>query len=710
MSVHDSEAQDGARAFEPLLRRLEAEQDRWFFWVPVLLGTGVGIYFALSFEPHPLIAIAPLGVALALLGLAPQRTAAVLLTGALLAVTAGFALAKLRVEWVRAPVLAKEMRAVEVRGHIEVIEPRPNGGERLTLRVTSLGDLAPEARPVRVRITSRKPAPGLEAGMHVAVRATLMPPSQPALPGGYDFGRQAWFKRLGAVGYTWSVAKPDAGAAPAPWDLRAWAAIERLRRAIGKRIRAVLPGEEGAIANALITGERGGISEATNTAFRASGLFHVLSISGLHMAIMAGAVFFLARLVLAGFPVLALNHPIKKWAAAAAMLGAFGYLLISGSSFATVRSTIMISIMFLAVLLDRPALALRNVVLAALLILVLFPESLLDVGFQMSFAAVVALVAAYEALRKRSGWALLPRGPWAKLAFFFIGIVISTLVASAAVAPFAAYHFHKSQQYAVLANLAAMPICNLIVMPAALATLLTIPLGLEALPLWVMGWGIEAMMWTAERVAGLPGSVLPVPALPVAAFVLMVAGGLWLALWQTRWRVLGAGLIAAGVALAPTLRLPDLLIGRDGKLVAVRADDGRLSAVGSARAFELQRWLERDGDRRSPKEAAGASGFLCDGLGCATQVKGVTVAVARHPAAFRDDCRRAGILASGIVSPRRCPAPKAVVDFFAARRNGAHAIYVEEDGSIRVETARAWRGERPWSRRGPRASNARRAD
>lgn len=173
-------------------------------------------------------------------------------------------------------------------------------------------------------------------------------------------------------------------------------------------------------------------------------------------------------------------------------------------------------------------------------------------------------------------------------------------------------------------------------MPAALAALILMPLGLEAPALWVMGWGVDAMLWTAERVAALPGAVLRIPAMPTAAFLLMIAGGLWLALWQTRWRLAGAALVAAGLALAPTLRLPDLLIGRDGALVAVRTQDGRLEAVGSGRAsFELARWLEHDGDDRTAKEAGKGAGFLCDAIGCRTRVKGLTVAVAQRPAAPR---------------------------------------------------------------------------
>jgi len=691
------EADGRAHVLAPLLRQLEAEQERWFLWVPVFLGVGIGTYFWLPSEPGLFAALTPLAVALALWVSGPRSVFLGLVIGAFLAMALGFALAKVRVEWTRAPVLQKQIRA-EVNGYLELIEPRPKGGHRLTLRVISIEGLDPQQSPKRVRITTRSSTDGLQPGDVISMLATLMPPSGPALPGGFDFGRQAWFDEIGAVGYAFAPPRRVRGAAAPPDDLKAWAAVERLRQAIGQRIRAALPGQSGAIANALITGERGGTSEETKTAFRDSGLIHVLSISGLHMVIMAGSVFFLVRLILAAFPALALNYPIKKWAAVAAMLGAFGYLMISGSSFATVRSAIMISIMFLAVLLDRPALALRNVAIAAIVILIVFPESLFNAGFQMSFAAVVALVATYEVFRRRGANVFLAHSGFSRLAYFFVGIVLSTLIASSAVAPFAAYHFHQSQQYAVLANLMAIPICNVIVMPAALAALIAMPLGLEALPLWVMGQGIDGMVWCAERVSGLPGAVGRIPAMPMIAFLLMVAGGLWLTLWQTRWRLLGLGFIAVGLALAPTLRLPDLLIGRDGGLVAARVDGDKFSAVGSRRpSFELIRWLQHDGDAREPKQATKAVGFDCDGIGCRTALKGVTLAVTRHPAAFVYDCERARIVVSRLPFPRGCSGPTAVIDFFAVRNNGTYAVYIEEDGTIRIENAREMRGLRPWS-------------
>jgi len=410
-------------------------------------------------------------------------------------------------------------------------------------------------------------------------------------------------------------------------------------------------------------------------------------------------VFFCIRLALAAIPAIALRYPIKKWAAAGAMIGAFGYLMISGAAFATVRSYIMISIMFLAVLLDRPAVALRNVALAALAILVAWPESLFDPGFQMSFAAVVALVSAYEWLRGRAEErsTITMRGTLRDTLMFFGGIVASTLIASLAVAPFGIYHFHNTQLFAILANLVAIPICNIVVMPAALATLVAMPVGLEAAPLWVMGWGIEAMVWCAGWVAGLPGAVGRVPAIPTFAFVLMIVGGLWCALWSTRWRLLGVVPIVAGLVLAPAGRKPDVLVGRGAGLVAVRTDAGQLSALaGRGSNFELARWLEHDGDSRLQAEAAKASAFRCDAHGCTARVKGMLLAVANSPVALRDDCAAASILVLKFARPKGCKAAGPLIDADDIAAKGAHALYIG-GGQVLIETVADTRGDRPWA-------------
>ena len=302
-------------AFASAARALEAETDRWFLWIPVLFAGGIVTYFTLQAEPDPRIALAlvvgALGLALTL------RTAPLGLAigGASLAFALGFADAKLRTEMARAPVLAHELRYVSVTGFIENHELRDRGRARLTLRVTALGEIKPAELPYRVRVTlPAKGNPINKTGALVTLKTTLQPPPEPVEPGGFDFGRQAWFARLGATGYATSkVEKIEAPRAP-PFDLAAWQAIDAVRAAINVRVRHVLSGETGEIAVALITGERGGISDEVKQAMRDSGLTHILSISGLHMVIVAGTVLFVVRALLALWPRLALNYPIKKWA------------------------------------------------------------------------------------------------------------------------------------------------------------------------------------------------------------------------------------------------------------------------------------------------------------------------------------------------------------------------------------------------------------
>ncbi len=666
------------RLVDALQAVLEAEQDRWFLWTPVLFGVGVLIYFWLPMEPERLVVISLLAASFMIAMLARDGLFIRLASTASLIVAAGFAAAKVRTDWVAAPVLERQIGPVTVTGWVELVEPRPVRGQRLTVRVASFDarssrtpagagagrqdgrDGSSERReswPKRIRVRTLTVNGPLKPGDGVRLRATLSPPAAPALPGGFDFARSAWFLGLGAVGYTRDRVERITIDVPIPFDLTLRAPIERLRQVIGQRITAALPGETGAIANALITGERGAISDATNDAFRDSGLFHILSISGLHMVIMAGAIFLTVRVLLTLVPALALRYPIKKWAAVLAALGALGYLLISGSSFPTVRSYIMISMMFLAVLLDRPAVALRTVAISASAILFVYPESLIDVGFQMSYAAVVALVAGYEMLRQRErSQPAAGRPPLLVMSLFFGGIVLTTLIASFSVAPIAAYHFHKSQQYAVLANLVAIPICNVLVMPAALGVLVAMPFGLEAWPVRIMGLGIDAMVWVAYKVAALPGAVGRMPEMPTLAFALMVSGGIWLCLWRTRWRYAGVAMIAIGLAVTPFRTGFDVLVGRSGTLVAVRAADGRLSAIGDRQSqFELARWLEHDGDDRSAAAVIKAGAFVCDGVGCTAMTKGARVARVAHAAAFGEDCRRAKVIILAVPAPRGCP-------------------------------------------------------
>jgi competence protein ComEC len=327
-----------------LARTLEAESDRLSLWVPVLFACGILTYFGLPEEPR-LLSAAALVMAAAGIYLAARGTGLGLVVGgAALALAAGFATARLHTEMARAPVLTKEMRGITVKGWVELYEPRDKSKAMITLRVIGLGELPPQETPYRVRVTLPAASAKVSTGEAVSLKATLRPPPEPIAPHGFDFGRTAWFDRLGAAGYGTGTVETLAGAGVAPLGLRLWAAIDRLRSVVNARIRASLPGERGEIAAALITGERAGISEEDNQAMRDSGLFHILSISGLNMVIMAGTVFWLVRAGLALIPSIALRYPIRKWAAGAALAAALFYLLLSGAAVPTVRSWIMMSV------------------------------------------------------------------------------------------------------------------------------------------------------------------------------------------------------------------------------------------------------------------------------------------------------------------------------------------------------------------------------
>ena len=708
--LSDSETQGGrsvqvdlpSRRWHLRLRELiEAERPGWFHWVPVFVGVGALVYFAVPFEPSPLIVAAIVVAAFSLRLVGGGMTYASVVTGVLVCCAIGLAVAKIRTELVGAPVLIKKTGAVGVSGFVEVSEARAKGGSRLTLRPVRIETILEPSLPKRIRVSFRQVVKGVVPGDYVSFTAKLSPPPRASVPGGFDFSRYAYFRGIGAVGFATTDPVPSAAPVGQSGMLAVLNAIARVRLEIGNRVAEHLPGQTGAVAKALLTGDRSGISEETNEIYRASGLYHILSISGLHMAIMGGSIYVVLRFLLALSPLMALNFPIRKWAAAGAIGGAFGYLLISGGSFATLRSFVMIAIFFLSILADQPMIALRNVALAALIILLLFPESVVDPGFQMSFAAVVALVASYEALARRTASLLPRRDSWLwRVGGFFAAIVGSTAVASAAVAPLGIYHFHQAQHFAVVANFLAVPICNFLVMPAALVALVLMPFGVEGLALAALGWGLETMALFARWVTGFEGAVSRVPAMPAVALGLMAAGGLWLCLLRHRWRLLGLILIALGVAVAPLGVRPDLLIGDKGRLIVLRDGEGRYSGLTSRFSrYELSQWLARDGD---PREAAevGIDGVLrCDGVGCVGRRQGALIAVARHPAALREDCLRADILISQIDVRLPCPNPTLLLDRAMVSARGAIAVYIAGDGTVSSTSVTDSQGQRPWSPR-----------
>ena len=686
-----------ARALSWLTSMLEAETDRWFLWLPVLFGIGIGVYFSLNHEPGTLMVAGALLATVSICLLTARSRLLWVLSTTALVITLGFTDAKLRTALVAQPVLEKP-RSLTVRGWVERTEAQLPRGARITLRVFEAPGFK-GALPKHVRFVSRfDQIP--ETGTAIEVRARLNPVPDPVMPGGFDFARKAYFAGLGAVGFAFTPPKLLKTAPDPPVSLRISSAIDRLRHRVESRITAAVPGQTGAVAAALITGERGRIPENVLQSLRDTGLAHMLAISGLHMALMAGALFFLVRGCAAAFPALALRYPIKKWAAVVALIGAAFYLALSGGSIATQRAFLMAAIVFTAILIDRPALTLRNVAVAALVILVAFPESLLDVSFQMSFAAVTALVAVYERV-ERTSWVSAPASPtqWAvrKSVWYFVGIAFTTLVASIAVAPFAAFHFHKLAQYSLLANMATMPIFGLVVMPAALFVLVLMPVGLEAWPLHVMSWGIDHVIAVAAAISRWDGATIEVATMPLLSLIAIVAGGLWLCLWRGTWRLAGLAIAAIGLLNLGGHPKPDLLVDRESKIVAVRTDTDTLAfSGGTSKSYSLQQWLKADGDPRDPGTVLKERGFRCDELACVASVKGKQVAFVRHPAALAEECARADIVISQLPIGRPCRKARITVDVIDVLERGAHALYLEGQ-SIKITTVAEHRGVRPWS-------------
>ncbi len=682
-----------------------AERERWPLWLPVGFGSGIGLYFALPFEPPVWIAFL-LGLTGMVCLVSAARSAQILLRVVLAASAAlslGFAHATLRAASVAAPVLAHKIGPAGLDGRIETVQIHGKG-VRVVLGGVQSRRFGAGTAPARVRISIRSATADLVPGNWIHLAAVLMPPPGPAAPGGYDFGRAAFFDRIGAVGYAYGKARPIAPLRAASPGERIATAIALLRWHMTERIRAVLPGSTGGIASALITGDRGSISEGDEAALRDAGLAHVLAIAGLHMALVGLGLFWVVRALLAAIPAIALTRPIKKWAAFAALCGATFYLVISGAATPATRAYIMLATMLVAILLDRPALSMRSVALAATVILLLRPESLIEPGFQMSFAAVVGLVAVaeWEQMHRAQAEGAGPQA-FAGIRRYLRGIAITSFVGSVATAPFAVFHFDRATHYAVLGNLLAMPIMGFLTMPAAAVSVIAMPFGLEAWPLKAMGFGIEIMLSVGRFVSGLPGAISTVSAWPTETLVLLSLGGLWMALWRRRWRLLGLAPAFAGIALAFCARGPDLLVARDASTVAVRGTDGILRLVRAARDdYSADEWLKRDGDGRDSDAAVAtpANGVRCDGYGCVARGRdGTLIAATARIDALAEDCAAASIVISAVPAGRHCIGPRLVIDKFDVARAGGYAVWLGPP--LRIETVEGERGRRPWSQQPP---------
>jgi len=677
---------------------LAAERERWVLWLPAFFAAGIGLYFLLPSEPPPWSGAIAALLLLGPLAVQRRRPWLRLLLGLLLAVALGFGAAQWRAQQVAAPFLVERLGPVAIEARLQLAEP-VEGGWRLTLSPLAIEGLRPEELPRLVRVRQLKPLPEAALpGVVVRLTATLLPPPQPSLPGDFDFAREAWFRGLGAVGFTFGEAELVEGAAAASgWEL--WWSRQRSR--LSERVRAVLTGDVGGVADALLTGQRGAISEATAQAYRDSGLAHLLSISGLHVGLIAAILFFSLRALLALVPPLALRFPIKKWAAVVALLALPPYMLLVAASVPTQRATFTAMVVLLAVLLDRRAISLRLVAWAAVLVLAIAPEALLGPSFQMSFAAVTALVAGYEAWARRT-----PRddgGPFERVLVYAGGVLLSSVIATAATAPFAAFHFDRLALYGLVANLVAVPLTAFWIMPGCLGVYLLLPFGLEDWALTLLGWGVGVVNWVALETASWPAAALLLPAMPLWGLLAATLGGLWLCLWVGRWRLAGLALLLAG-AVSPALqRPPDLLISGDARVIGLADPAGELwLSTGRAARFTSDAWLARRGAAEAlvwwPRLAQLGSWLTCDSQACRYRRAGRQVALVFAGEALLEECWGNDLVVATLPIRSACPRGTAALDRFDLWREGSHAVWLEPEGIV-VRSVAETRGDRPWSPR-----------
>jgi competence protein ComEC len=673
----------------------DAERDQLPLWLPVGLGLGTAAWFALP-DARAWAAFLLLAAALALApqALAPGTRWSRAVSIFCLAAMIGCVGIWWKAERSAAPVLSHP-RAAEFDARIESFQRLPARDlVRLVVRPAEGSGLPPR---LRVNVEAATAPAELEAGATVRLRGWLMPPAPAALPGAYDFARAAWFQGLGGTGRV-TLVRLVAPATDRGWRAR----LANMRQRLADHIRARLPGAAGGIAAALATGDQGGIPEADAEAMRRSGLAHLLSVSGLHLTAVVGAVMLLTLKLLALSPMLALRFRLVLVAAGAGAVAGIAYTLLTGAEVPTIRSCIAALLVLLGIALGREALTLRLVAVAALVVLLLWPESLPGASFQMSFAAITAIVALHEHPRIRALLARREESWPVKLGRFGLGLVLTGLAVELALIPIALWHFHQAGLYGALANIVAIPLTTFVIMPLEALALLFDLAGLGAPFWWLAGAALDLLLGLARAVAAAPGAVARLPTLPPAAFALMVAGGLWLALWRTRWRRWGLVPVAAGAAAALLTPAPDLLVTGDGRHLAVRTPTGELALL-RGRAGDYVRDLMRQsaGLEGEAGELESLRTAQCSADFCAADLRGWRLLASRSDrrvpiAALRKACAEADI----VVSERRLPDScrprwlKADRDFLV--RSGGLAITLGARPGV-VATAA---GDRhPWIRR-----------
>lgn len=662
----------------------------------IAMAVGIGLYFALSFEPKLLVLCGLLLLVGVLALLVGKRNAKLgFFIGLLFCAMFGLWRAGWHTAETYTPRFPSAERYHDVSGWISAIE---KSGPRLrwVVKVRSINRIKKENLPEFIRVTTFNK--DFRAGDQVSFRANLSAPPGPAIPAGYDPGFRAYFQKVGAYGYM--VSTPET----AYFDLtrrdKIRRTVTRIRYGMAERILTKAPEETAGLQVALLTGIRTWVPETQTLALRAGGLAHILAISGLHMGLIAGGFYTLAVLLFVRITRWSRRSDIRKPAAMIGILAATLYLVLSGASVATQRAYIMAVIVFLAIILDRQAISIRSVAVAGFITLWLHPESLVQPGFQMSFSAVTALVVVYREWDKRrvfDGPRKLPKRIWDN----FMGLTVTSLVAGTATSGFAVLHFNRIASYSLITNIVAMPIFTFWVMPMAIVVYLAMPLGLEFGPLWLMGQGLELIIYASEKIQAVPGSIKYIASGP--GWVIGVFGLAFTALCmgRARARIISVFVILTCWAMIWQHPQPDIRISESGAVAFWQTGDNPKLFVDRKNTdrYGRQQFIEAMGLSLVDTETFDGRLGSCDMIGCVLRFKDKTIKIIYDPSEFREDCAGADIVIFpkrrlGSRAKRQCAAM--IIDAEDLDANGAYNLYLNDQGSLRTKTARLPRPGRPW--------------
>lgn len=673
---------------------LEQERGRWPLWVPVWFAIGIGWYFSLPKEPAALMH--GLGVlAWVVMAIAFRRRLRFRLLSAVLALMAtGFSMAAWHAQRQDVRVLDKPVKMAKISGRLVELNATEKG-QRLLLDEVTIEGVPPEQTPQRVRVSFRGKDWQALTGDRLSMRASLMIPSGAVMPDGFDFARFFYFRGIGAVGY--AIPPIDTLSQDTHTD-GAWLLwVNQQRMELSDRIRALMSRDAGSVAVALTTGDMASIPKQVNDDMRATNLTHILSISGLHMAIVVGLVFVSIRLLLVALPWTRHRRGIKQMAAAVALIAGLAYLYLSGLQVAAIRAYVMAAFLLVAVLVGREATPMRSLAWAALLLLVVQPSTILDPSFQLSFAATLALIAFYEGIRDQARSEFMVHSYARRLLLYVVGILLTSVVAELATLPIILYHFHTMSIYGLLANLLVSPLVSFVIMPGLLVGVMLMPFGAEAWVFRIVEWGIGCMLDVAADLAVRPYARLMVEGMPDWGLYLMVFGGLWVCLWRTPVRYAGVLLVGLGALSWSTVTKPDLLISPDGKQIAARLGERYAMLQGRPKGFMADQWAAALGQTELDKAPKDHPDFRCDLMGCIYRYHGQVIALAKEMDSLREDCQHSDLLiAPFYVKKERCEHPRHIIDRGNLKAHGAHWVWLDGQ-EVRVRFSAQEQGQRPWS-------------